>query len=92
VNLSEQLLFPAGSYDPIEDGGYGSGPIGPSPGDGDRAGTVESTVERGVQLVNEWLLAVADYLSGLVVAQLSKIRKLSPTGKMQLLVDLNYLR
>lgn len=41
--------------------------------------------------VNEWLGAIADSAVGLVVIQLVKIPSLSPQGRAQLVVDIEYI-
>eukprot|EP01041_Mallomonas_annulata_P008163 gene8163-16780_t len=47
--------------------------------------------EVSMRFVNEWLSSISDAAVGLLVTQISKLAVLSPTGRSQLLVDLEYL-
>ena len=46
----------------------------------------------GMRFVNEWLTAASDSVIGLLLTQMVQIKILSPSGRAQLLVDLNYMR
>lgn len=47
--------------------------------------------DRSLQFVNEWLVAVTDYVVGLFLVQVVKLENLSAKGCFQLSADIGYL-
>ena len=45
-----------------------------------------------MRFVNEWLCSISDAAVGALLHQISLVKAFSPSGRFQLLVDLNYLR
>jgi hypothetical protein len=53
---------------------------------------IEDEDAGALAFVNEWLGAIADAAVGLFVSQMVQIPVLSPSGRSQLVVDIEYIR
>ena len=47
--------------------------------------------DKSLQFVNEWLMAINDYVTGLFFVQVMRLQNLSMKGCYQLSADINYL-
>jgi len=97
IKAAEQDMFSSVISDLADIAGVETEGVEPKLQSRPRGGsTMDETTERrtdaaAMQFVNEWLQAICDAVTGLVLSQISCIRVLTHRGRAQLAVDINYL-
>jgi hypothetical protein len=61
-------------------------------GDAVSSDTPEDEDAAALSFVNEWLGAITDATIGILLVQIAQIQSLSPQGRDQLVVDIEYIR